>query len=78
MLQNALDQTPGMDSHNAHDWQALIRARIISLGKFRSVIDDVLPFLERPQDAELLTRDNLLELLGPTMGSKEKTVKTTV
>ena len=62
LLQNALDQTQGAGRSDAQDWRALVKAR---LGSFDvdAICDDVRPFLERPQDAALLTRDNLLGLL---------------
>ena len=45
--------------------QALARERLATLD-MQAVRDDVSPFLERPQDAALLTRDNLDELI-PTI-----------
>jgi hypothetical protein len=66
LLQNALDQTGGADRMNAHAWAALVRARLDAFD-MEAICDDVRPFLERPQDAALLTRDNLLALL-PSAG----------
>jgi hypothetical protein len=63
MLQNALDQTQGMGRCDAQSWRALVQVRLESLD-IDTVLDDVRPFLERPQDAALLTRDNLLDLVG--------------
>jgi hypothetical protein len=40
-----------------------VQARLTALN-LRAVSEDVSPFLERPQDAALLTRDNLAALLG--------------
>jgi predicted nucleotidyltransferase component of viral defense system len=61
-LQHALDQTQGVGRHNATSWRKLVRERLTTLD-VQAVCDDVSPFLERPQDAALLTRDNLDELL---------------
>ena len=67
LLQHALDLTRGAGRYDAHDWEALVRAR---LGAFDldAIGDDVRPFLERPGDAGLLTRDNLLGLLRSASG----------
>ena len=62
LLQNALDQTQGTGLHDARSWRELVRERLAVLD-MRAVRDDVAPFLERPQDASLLTRDNLDGLL---------------
>lgn len=61
-LQNALDQTQGAGVCDAQSWLALVRARLESLD-IDAVLADVRPFLERPQDAALLTRENLLGLV---------------
>lgn len=63
LLQNALNQTQGAGSHDAEGWRDLVRKRLITLNT-RDVLDDVAPFLERPQDAQLLTRKNLEGLLS--------------
>jgi len=63
LLQNALDQTQGVGRHNASLWRELVRERLAALD-LQAVCDDVGPFLERPQDVALLTRDNLNVLLG--------------
>lgn len=62
LLQNALDQTQGADRYEAHSWRALVRERLAVID-MKAICHDVSPFLERRQDAALLTRDNLLELL---------------
>jgi hypothetical protein len=62
LLQNALDQTRAAGSHDARSWWGLVRERLRS-ADMKAISDDVSPFLERPQDAALLTRDNLIELL---------------
>lgn len=62
LLQNALDQTQGKGRYDAHAWREIVRKRIATLN-MQAVRDDVGPFLERPQDAALLTRENLDGLL---------------
>ena len=62
LLQNALDQTQSAGRLNARDWGGRVRDRIAA-ADIDTIIADVRPFLERPQDAALLTRDNLLALL---------------
>jgi hypothetical protein len=61
-LQNALDQTHGAGRLSALTWKELVRERLAAL-KMPAVRDDVGPFLERPHDAALLTRENLEALL---------------
>ncbi|MEI6210338.1 MAG: nucleotidyl transferase AbiEii/AbiGii toxin family protein [bacterium] len=63
LLQAALDQTQGAGRRDALTWKQLVQARLTALD-MRTVSEDVSPFLERPQDAALLTRDNLAALLG--------------
>jgi len=63
LLQDALDQTGGAGKREAQSWQALVRDRLASL-PMKTVVDDVLPFLERPGDAALMTRENLMGLLA--------------
>jgi predicted nucleotidyltransferase component of viral defense system len=63
LLQAALDQTQGAGRRDALDWKQLVQARLTALD-IRAVSEDVSPFLERPHDAALLTRDNLAALLG--------------
>jgi hypothetical protein len=62
LLQHALDQTRGAGAFDAGSWRTLVRLRLESLD-MKAIADDVRPFLERPQDAALLTRDNLVGLL---------------
>lgn len=71
LLQQALDQTQGAGHSNALDWEVLVRARLAALD-LKAIGDDVRPFLERPQEAELLTRDNLLGLLRSARGTEEE------
>ena len=62
LLQNALDQTQGVGHLEARNWSQRVRARIVAADA-DAIIADVRPFLERPKDATLLTRENLLALL---------------
>ena len=62
LLQNALDQTQGFGRYTAPAWRELVRERLATF-EMQAVRDDVAPFLERPQDAALLTRDHLEGLL---------------
>jgi len=62
LLQAALDQTQGAGRHSALLWRELVRERLTALN-FQAVRDDISPFLERPQDVALLTRENLAGLL---------------
>jgi predicted nucleotidyltransferase component of viral defense system len=61
-LQNALDQTQGAGTYDATLWRELVGERLQQLD-MQAVRNDILPFLERTQDAELLNRDYLNELL---------------
>ena len=61
-LQNALDQTQGAGTFDASQWQYLVRARLHQLD-MASVHKDVLPFLERRAETDLLSRENLDRLL---------------
>lgn len=64
LLNNALEQTgwkePKVTSEN---WRQLIRERVREQD-WRRVAADVRPFLERAEETALLTRENLLSLLG--------------
>ena len=62
LLQNALDQTQGAGVSDAHSWRGLV-ARRLDMLNLQAVRDDVVPFLERPQDAALLTSENIKGLL---------------
>jgi chemotaxis regulatin CheY-phosphate phosphatase CheZ len=66
LLQNALDQTEGTNAFESGKWKDLVRDRIATLD-IRKIREDVQPFLERPEDAALITRDNL-ESLVKTIG----------
>lgn len=62
LLQNALDQTEGVGKHRAAAWRELLLTRLETL-PFDRVAADVSPFLEHPQDAALLTRQNIVAAL---------------
>ena len=62
-LQNALDQTQGIGQYDAERWREHVGEHLQRLD-MQAVRNDVLPFLERAQDAELLNRDNLKGLLA--------------
>ncbi len=62
LLQNALDQTQGAGRSDAQSWRQLVRERLSTVN-LEAVRDDVGPFLERPQDAALIDRENLERLL---------------
>ena len=63
LLNNALTQTgwqgPAVTVEN---WCPLV-ARRVEMLDWKQVASDVEPFLERPADVALLTRENLLSLL---------------
>jgi len=64
-LQNALDQTQGEDTVPALRWRDMLLARIEQLDC--SVLqDDVRPFLERENEASLLTPNTIRSALGDT------------
>ena len=71
LLQNALDQTQGAGRHDARSWGTLVRERLGRIDT-NAIAEDVQPFLERPKDAELLTRENLLGLLSPGPGEQDE------
>jgi predicted nucleotidyltransferase component of viral defense system len=63
LLNNALRQTnwDGPEVTLAN-WRELVRQRVETF-RWKQVAEDVRPFLERPEDAALLTKENLLSLL---------------
>lgn len=63
LLQNALDQTEGAELYRAQDWRALIRKRLAHLDA-KKLRADVVPFLERPEDARWLGTEYLQTLAG--------------
>jgi len=54
LLQNALDQTQGPGTYQAEGWREMLSEKA-ELMDFSRLLQDVEPFLERPQDAGLLT-----------------------
>ncbi len=62
LLQNALDQTQGADRVDARRWREEVMDRLAAMD-IKALLEDVGPFLERPQDATMITRENLLGLL---------------
>ena len=71
LLQNALDQTQGAGRHDARSWGMLVRERLGRID-MSAIAEDVRPFLERPEDAALLTRENLMGLLWSGPGEQEE------
>lgn len=63
LLQNALDQTQGMGTFRAADWRDMLLEKVRGLD-FSKLGKDVEPFLERPQDAHLLTAAHFQSLLS--------------
>ncbi len=63
LLNNALRQT-GWTGEEAteENWRVLVQKRLQG-ASWERVLSDVRPFLEREQDIDLLTRDNLVQLL---------------
>ncbi len=61
-LQNALDQTQGKGLFHANNWKADILATLKKLD-CASLVQDVQTFLERPDDAALLTEENITSVL---------------
>ena len=62
-LQNALDQTQGTAVFNAQKWKDHIMKKLKALD-CSSLAEDVGIFLERPEDAALLTEENLCSVLA--------------
>ncbi len=58
LLQNALTQTQATPPPDASAWRQLILERLETLD-CRKLVDDVAPFLEHPEDAALLTVQNI-------------------
>ncbi len=61
-LQNALDQTQGKGRFDAAEWKTAVVDRLRSLD-CDALVEDVKNFLERPQDSELLTEENICSVL---------------
>ena len=62
LLEKALGQTQGPHPVDARQWREGVRRRLLSIN-MKALLEDVSPFLERPQDAKMMTRENLLALL---------------
>ena len=63
LLNNALLQTGWKgQTLTEHNWRAILSQRVKEL-EWRSVREDVAPFLERIQELDILTRENLLRVL---------------
>jgi len=65
LLQNALDQTEGVGAFDSGKWEEYVRGKIAALD-IGKIGKDVQPFLERPEDMQLITRENLESLVRPT------------
>ncbi len=68
LLQEALDQTHRSAKYDAHEWQRLLRNRLTSIN-IKDIADEVVQFLEHPQDASLLTLENLSGLFSAQQGN---------
>ena len=62
LLRNALEQTEGAGTLRAENWKELVLERLES-SDTAAIARDAAPFLERPQDAELLSIENLRSVL---------------
>ena len=62
LLQNALNQTQGSGTFRAGDWREMLSEKARNVN-FPQLLQDVEPFLERPQDARLLSLAHFKELL---------------
>jgi len=63
LLNNALEQTNWQGPHlTTENWRVIVRRRIEDL-EWEKARDDVAPFLERGQELDLLTKENLLRVL---------------
>ncbi len=61
-LQNALDQTQGKDVLSSECWKALVSKKFDAMDS-QVLIQDVQGFLERSEDAGLLTKENIESVL---------------
>ncbi|MFO7821977.1 MAG: nucleotidyl transferase AbiEii/AbiGii toxin family protein [Lentisphaeria bacterium] len=62
LLQNALNQTEEEGACEAANWKHTLRDRIENLDD-RQLVADVQPFLEHPEEAELLRTEHVLSVL---------------
>lgn len=73
LLQNALNQTQGPGIMNGARWRRLVKDQLAKLDVAK-VRQEILPFLERKGDADLISRANILSLLAdPRPDSREST-----
>jgi hypothetical protein len=64
LLNNALEQTGWSGGRLTSDtWRKTVKEHLLELA-WEHILADVRPFVERETDLSLLTRDNILELLG--------------
>jgi len=64
LLNNALQQTGWQGTYLTDgNWRGVVREQLQVLD-WHQVIDDVRPFLEPSTDPNLLTRENLMQVLG--------------
>ena len=64
MLEAAIFQTEKKRIKiNTNNWKKLLREKILGIN-FSNIVSDIEPFLEIPEEAELITKDNILKLLG--------------
>lgn len=62
LLQNALNQTQGKDAPDATAWRRTLRTRIRNIDD-QKLVTDVAPFLEHPEEADLLRTEHVLSVL---------------
>jgi len=62
LLQNALDKTQGKGTFKAAEWEGILLEKLEKLD-CNMLKEDVSPFLEHPQEAELFNRENFHSLL---------------
>lgn len=62
LFQNALEQTQGEGAFRAAEWRGMLLEKVQGMD-FSKLVQDVEPFLERPQEARLLNADHFLSLL---------------
>ncbi|MFA6569293.1 MAG: nucleotidyl transferase AbiEii/AbiGii toxin family protein, partial [Victivallales bacterium] len=65
LLQNALDQTQGGKVFKAAEWKKGVLQKLDGLD-CHTLKEDVLPFLEHPEDAGLFSKENFRSLLDPS------------
>jgi len=68
LLQHALKQSQSDGQVTVDAWATMVADRLAALD-VTALRNDVSPFLERPQDARLITRENLLGMLPPLPSS---------